>query len=96
MPLCLEDRRAALDSRALFAAALGVCLGALFVRVAGRGQWWPLSGALAFGAGTLLNVVTQGNKSRTEHNVVFATSLLLLAYWLIAFIAGRRKRRQAS
>jgi hypothetical protein len=46
--------------------------------------------------GALPDVVTEGNKLRAEHNAVFVTSLVLLAYFLIAVTAGRRARRRAG
>jgi hypothetical protein len=85
-----------LDGKALLAAVFGAIYGGLVISLAGRRQWRMASGISAFGIAWLLNVVTEGNKSRAEHNVVFATSLLLLAYCLIAFAAGRRARRRTG
>jgi hypothetical protein len=38
----------------------------------------------------MLNIATEGNHSRTEHNVVFAVGLASIAYFLIAAAAERR------
>jgi hypothetical protein len=96
MAACHDGWSGALDSKALVAAAVGALFGVLVTPLAGRRQWWKASGAFAFGVGWLLNVVTEGNKSRAEHNVVFATSLLLFAYFLMVVLADRRAQRHAG
>ena len=96
MAACHDGWSGALDSAALLAATFAAIYGAVVTYLAGQRQWWMASGVFAFGVGTLLNIVTEGNKSRAEHNAVFATSLVLLAYFLIAVTAGRRAQRRAG
>jgi hypothetical protein len=38
--------------------------------------------------------VTEGNHSRSEHNVVAAVMTVLVAYWLVVTAAGIRARRR--
>jgi hypothetical protein len=85
-----------LDSRALLAATVAAIYGAVVAQWAGQRQWWKASGVFAFGVGMLLNIVTEGNKSRAEHNAVFAASLVLLTYFLIAVTADRRAQRRVG
>jgi hypothetical protein len=96
MAACHDGWSGALDSKALLAAVFGAIFGAVVTYLAGQRQWRTASGFFAVGVGWLLNVVTEGNKSRAEHNVVFATSLLLLAYFLIVVVSGRRAQRRAG
>jgi hypothetical protein len=96
MAACHNGWSGALDSRALVAAAVGALFGVLVTYLAGRHQWRKASGAFALGTGWLLNVVTEGNKSQAEHNVVFATSLLLFTYFLVVVFADRRAQRHAG
>lgn len=85
-----------MDSKALLAATFTAIYAALVTSLAGQRQWWMASGIFAFGVATLLNVVTEGNKSRAEHNGVLATSLLLFAYFVIAVTASRRAQRRGG
>jgi hypothetical protein len=57
-------------------------------------RWWKASGSFAIGSAGSLNLVTAGNQSHLEHLVVFVTSNILIAYFLIAVaIVGRAQRR---
>jgi hypothetical protein len=96
MSACHDGWSGALDSRALVAAGVGAVFGVLVTYLAGRRQWWKVSGAFALGVGWLLNVVTEGNKSQAEHNAVFATSILLFSYFLIVVVTDRRAQRRAG
>jgi hypothetical protein len=96
MIACHDGRTGALDSKALLAAVIGAGMGAGVTYWTGQRHWRKASGVFALGAECLLNVVTEGNKSRAEHNVVFATSLLLLAYSLFVVVADRRAQRGAG
>ena len=75
-------------------AAVVVCLGGVScfgvaISLAER-RWWVATGTAAFGGATVLNLVTFGNHSRTEHNVVLGVCLAALAYWAAAIRADRR------
>ena len=83
-----------MDSRALIAALFGAAFGAAVAYRIVRRQWWDASGICALGTAALLGIVTEGNKSRLEHNVVFAVELVLLACFAVAVRAGIRARRQ--
>ena len=61
---------------------------------AGKRQWWSASAFCALGTALELGIVTEGNHSRVEHDVVFAVELLLLAWCVIVTRAGRRARRR--
>jgi hypothetical protein len=78
------------DSTAAFLAILGSGYCAGIVYWAARRQWWSASGLMAVSAWTLLNIVTRGDHSPIEHNVVFAAELIAFAYFLIATAADRR------
>jgi hypothetical protein len=96
MAACLGGWSGTLNSSALFAAIFGAIVGAGITYQATTRQWWKASGLFAFGVGVLLNIVTEGNKSRTEHNVVFAMSLVLIVYFLIVVFTDRRAQRRAG
>lgn len=55
-------------------------------------QWWKATAAAAWGGSVVLNLVTAGNHSRVEHDVVFGVSLAALAYCVAVFAADRRTR----
>jgi hypothetical protein len=78
------------DTTAAFLAILGSGYCAGIVYWAARRQWWSASGLMAVSAWTLLNIVTRGDHSPIEHNVVFAAELIAFAYFLIATAADRR------
>lgn len=94
------DSRAALAAviGALFGLVLGVVISGAGADRAGKRKWWGVSALCAFGTAIELGIVTEGNPSRLEHDVVFAVQLLLLACWLswcvIATGAWRRARRR--
>jgi hypothetical protein len=90
------DGRAALAAvmGALFGLVIGVAISAADAGRAGKQRWWGVSALCAFGIGTELGIVTEGNHSRPEHNVVLAVELVLLAWFVIASRAGRRARRR--
>jgi hypothetical protein len=81
------------DSRAAIAALIGVAIGAAIAVCVGSRQWRDASAIGAIGTAFVLGVVTEGNHSRLEHNVVLAVELLLLAC-VVATRAGRRARRR--
>jgi hypothetical protein len=82
------------DGRAAIAALLGVAIGTVLAVCVGERRWWDASAICAFGTALGLGIVTEGNHSRVEHNVVFAVGLLLLACSVIATRAGMRARRR--
>jgi hypothetical protein len=82
------------DSRALIAAIFGAVIGAAVAYRVVKRQWWQASAMSAAGAAALLGIVTEGNRSRPEHNVVFAVELVLLGYFAVAARAGMRVRRR--
>jgi hypothetical protein len=96
MAACHDGWSGALDSKSLLAVIIGVGMGVGVTYWAGQRHWWKASGVFAFGAMLVLNVVTEGNKSRAEHNVVLATSLLLLAYFLFVVVVDKRPQRGAD
>ncbi len=91
-----------MDSRAALAAVVGALIGLIIGLVisdartnrAGKRQWWGVSAPCAFGTAIELGIVTEGNPSRLEHDVVLAVQLLLLAWCVIVTRAGRRARRR--
>jgi hypothetical protein len=85
-----------MDGKALAAGIFSAVMGALAVYQAVKHRRWEASGTAAFGCGALLNIVAEGNHSRAEHNVVFAVSLILLAYYMITVFTGSRARRRQS
>lgn len=86
------DERAAIA--AMIGVAIGVFIGAAVDSRAGKTQWRELSAFCAFGSAVELLVVTEGNHSRSEHNVVAAVMTVLVAYWLVVTAAGIRARRR--
>ena len=84
-----------MDARAVFAAIIGVAIAAAVDSRAGKRQWWGVSAFCAFGTAVELGIVTEGNHSRSEHNVVFAVEAVLIAFWVVAtgMLALRRDRR---
>jgi hypothetical protein len=82
------------DGRAAIAALLGVAIGAVVAVRVGERRWWDASAICAMGTAIGLNLVTEGNHSRAEHNVVFAVGLVLLVYFVVAARAGRQARRR--
>lgn len=55
-----------MDSTALLAAIFGTGLGAVAAYSVVKRRWWKAVGSLAIGGVSLLNIVTQGNRSHTE------------------------------
>jgi hypothetical protein len=90
------DSRAALAAvmGVLFGLVIGVAISAADAKRAGRQQWRGVSALCALGIGIELGIVTEGNHSRPEHNVVLAVELILLAWFVIAAGAGRRAQRR--
>lgn len=82
-----------MDSRAAIAALAGVLFGAAVGVCVGRRAWRDASAFGALGAAVVLGVVTEGNHSRLEHDVVSAVQLALIGCGLAAR-AGRRIRRR--
>jgi len=78
------------DSTVAPVAIMGTGLCTAIVYQAARRRWWAASGVLAIAVDILLNNVTAGNHSHTEHNVVFAISLAAIAYFMVAVVANRR------
>jgi hypothetical protein len=85
-----------MDGKALAAGIFSVIMSALAAYQAVTHRRWEASGVAAFGCGALLNIVTEGNHSHAEHNVVFAVSLTLLAYYLITVLTAWKTRRHQS
>ena len=67
-----------------FRAAIVVCPGGAYCFVLAaclaERQWWAGTAFAAFGGSQVLNLVTAGNQSQVEHDVVFGVSLAALAY----------------
>ena len=82
-----------MDSRAAIAALIGVMIGAAIAVCVGDRRWRDASAIGALGTVFVLGVVTEGNHSRLEHNVVFAVMLLLLACGAAARVGWRTRRR---
>jgi hypothetical protein len=80
------------DSRAAIAALIGVMFGAAVAVCVGDRQWRDASAIGALGIVFVLGVVTEGNHSRLEHDVVFAVILLLLACGAAARVGMRTRR----
>ena len=83
-----------MDGRAAIAALLGVAVGTVLAVCIGERRWWDASAICAFGTAFGLGIVTEGNHSRMEHDVVFAVGLLLIAFCVVATRAGMRARRR--
>ena len=83
-----------MDGRAAIATLLGVAIGTGLAVCVGKRQWWSASALCALGTALELGIVTEGNHSRVEHDVVFAVELLLLTFWLVAARARMRTRRR--
>jgi hypothetical protein len=79
-------------------AAIAVCLGGAVCLVVAVGlaerQWWKATAFAAFGGSLVLNIVTAGNHSQVEHDVVLGVSLAAVAYWGAVFAADRRTRNR--
>ena len=86
--------RVLVDSRALIEAIFGAVIGAAVAYWVVKRQWWRASAMSAFGTVVLLGIVTEGNRSRPERNVVRAVELVLLGYFAVAARAGMRARRR--
>ena len=83
-----------MDGRALIAAIFGAAVGAAVAFPVIKRQWRQASAICALGTGVLLGIVTEGNRSRPEHNVVLAVELALLGYFGLAARAGMQARRR--
>ena len=83
-----------MDGTALSAAIISAVISAAVTYSIVRRQWWRASGAVAMGSSALLNLVTEGSQSHAEHKAVFAASITLLAFFLIAAFADARARRR--
>jgi hypothetical protein len=83
-----------MDTQALVAGLVGVALGASVCYRLVRRQWWAASSGLAICAEVLLQTVTEGNRSHLEHTVVWAVSMSLLLWFVIAIAAHQRLVRQ--
>jgi hypothetical protein len=75
-------------------AAIVVCVGGVYcygvaTSLADR-RWWVATGNAALGGMIVLNLVTAGNDSQVEHDVVLGVSLTALTYWLAAHTADRK------
>jgi hypothetical protein len=55
-------------------------------------DWLTASGSLAIGAAALLGVITEGNRSRSEHSIVFAVSMTLALYFVVTAVVRQRRR----
>lgn len=83
-----------MDTVALAAAMIGAFCGAVVTYRVVKRQWWLAGATCGFAAWALLNTVTVGNRSRLEHNAVFAMGLISLAWFLVAaMMHGRRRGR---
>jgi hypothetical protein len=82
------------DGRAAIAALLGVAIGTVLAVCVGERRWWNASAFCALGTAFELGIMTEGNHSRVEHDVVFAVELLLITFWLVVATAGIRARRR--
>jgi len=80
------------DGRLAVAAFFGVFYAAIVTYCVLKRRWWRASGTLAIGIVMVLGAATEGNHSRPEHNIVFAVSLLLLAWFLVTLIKAQRSR----
>lgn len=85
-----------MDSIALLAAIFGTGLGAVAAYSVVKRRWWKAVGSLAIGGASLLNIVTQDNRSHTEHRVAFDATMILIACFAIAAVADASARRRGS
>jgi hypothetical protein len=82
------------DSTALVAAILGAAWGAMVARDLIRGRRWTAVGKAGIGSAGELNLVTLGNGSWLEHQVISVIGLALIIASAAAFGAGRRKQQR--
>lgn len=79
-------------------AAVVVCMAGMYCFAVAfclaERQWWKASAAAAVGGSLVLNIVTAGNHSQVEHDVVFGVGMAALAYWLAVSAADRRTRNR--
>ena len=95
--VCWAVAAAVVALRDLMAASV-VCLGgvtcfAVAISLAER-RWWVASAMAAFGGSLVLGLVTAGNHSQVEHDVVFGVGLAAVAYWAAVSAADRRTRNR--
>jgi hypothetical protein len=81
------------DTTALVTAIIGTVMGAAVARDLMRGRRWSAAGGAAMGGAALLNLVTMGNRSWLEHQVVFVVGIALLIGSMAAFGAARREKQ---
>jgi hypothetical protein len=82
------------DITALVAAFIGACWSAALTRDLMRGRRWRAAGDAALGSASLLNVVTLGSGSWSEHIVILIVELGLIILSVAAFGADRGNRRR--
>lgn len=85
-----------MDSTALITAIVGAVLGAVVAYSVVKHRWWKAVGSCAMGSASLLNIVTQDNRSHTENRVVFDATMILIACFAIAAAADAKARRRGS
>ena len=83
-----------MDGTALSAVIISAAISATVTYSVLRRQWWRASGTAAMGSAVLLNLVTEGNQSHSEHKAVFAATITLFAFFAIAAFADARARRR--
>jgi hypothetical protein len=80
-----------MNSTAVVAGIFGIAIGGAAIYRTTKRDWWTLNGVLSIGAAGLLGLVTEGNPSRAEHDIVFAITMTLFLNFAIA--AGARQRQ---
>jgi hypothetical protein len=83
-----------MDIMALGAAFIGACWGAVLTRDLMRGRRWRAAGDAGVGSASLLNVVTLGRGSWSEHLVILFVGVGLIILSIAAFGADRGNRRR--
>jgi hypothetical protein len=82
-----------MEVQALIAGVLGLGIGAAICYLLVRRDWLAATGALAVGATALLAIVTEGNRSHSEHSIVFAVSVSLILYFAVTAVIRQRRAR---
>lgn len=80
----------------LVAGIFSAVIGGSVTFQAVRRNWWAASGQLAIGVIFITNIATSGNRSRTEHTIVFWVSIILVVFLGFAVYMNSKNKRRSS